>query len=498
VPGSASPSLAAPTADRRRALLAVFVAYAVALAVALATGWVLRGRSAILVAALADVAATLVVFVFSVRHDNSSVYDPYWSVAPICIAAYWAAAGGVDLRALLVLLLVTTWGIRLTANWVARWRGLQDEDFRYVEIRGKAGRLHWPASLLGIHLLPTAWVFLGMLPTWPALSGHGRALGPLDLAALAVTAAGIAVEAVADRQLRRFLRTREDASAVVDTGLWRLSRHPNYFGEISFWWGLWLFGLAADPRWAWTAVGPLSITVLFLAVSIPWMDRRMRARHPAWAERTASLPALVPWPWRRAGRRLVLVVAALGTLGPAASHAAPPVELRQRWAGEYLFVGGAAERATVPVAVERSVDGMFFIARGIAYDRLLKNCDVCARYTLGFSGGNVSVSGPCQVPDVSPDDGSELDHRNKLGETSKLSQRFVGETLVQEFRGDGGTRKVVWTLLPDGDTLRIQFTITSGHLPRPVDYTLTYRRKGAAPASPDAGTTSEARKPPPG
>src|SRR5262249_96464 len=140
----------------------------------------------------------------------------------------------------------------------------------------------------------------------------GRPVGPLDVAALGVTAAGIAVEAVADRQLRRFLR---DASGVVDTGLWRLSRHPNYFGEITFWWGLWLFGLAAAPRWAWTAIGPLSITVLFLAVSIPWMDRRMRARHPAWAEKTASLPALVPWPWRRAGRWLALVVAALGTLG---------------------------------------------------------------------------------------------------------------------------------------------------------------------------------------
>jgi hypothetical protein len=327
-----------------------------------------------------------------------------------------------------------------------------------------------------------------MLPTWPALSGHGRPLGPLDLAALGVTAAGIAVEAVADRQLRRFLRTRGDPSAVLDTGLWRLSRHPNYFGEVTFWWGPWLFGLAAYPSWAWTVVGPLSITALFLAVSIPWMDRRMRARHPGWVERTASLPALVPWPWRRARRGLALVVATLGTLGTAASHAAPPVEdLRQRWAGEYLFVGGASERAAVPAAVERSVDGMFFIARGIAYDRLLKNCDVCTRYTLVFSGGNVSIAGPCQVPDVSPDDGREVDHRNKLGETSKLSQRFVGETLVQEFRGDGGTRKVVWTLLPDGDTLRIQFTITSGHLPRPVDYGLTYRRKGAAPASPDAG-----------
>jgi hypothetical protein len=162
--------------------------------------------------------------------------------------------------------------------------------------------------------------------------------------------------------------------------------------------------------------------------------------------------------------------------------------LRRRYAGEYLFAGGSSERALVPAAVERSVDGMFFIARGIAYDRLLKSCEVCSRYTLEFSGDDTAVTGSCRTPDVSPSDGREVDHRTRQGETSKLSQRFVGDTLVQDFRGDGGARRVVWTLLPDGDTLRVQVIITSKHLPRSVDYTLTYRRKTLAPpATADAG-----------
>ncbi|HVP60303.1 MAG TPA: DUF1295 domain-containing protein [Myxococcaceae bacterium] len=292
---------APPTsADRRRALATVGVAYAAALAVGLVMGWELRGRSPILVAALGDLAATLVVFVSSVRHDNSSLYDPYWSLAPIPIAAYWAtcAPSGPNLRAILVLVLVAAWGVRLTANWVARWRGLGDEDFRYQEIRARTGRLHWPASLVSIHLIPTAWVFLGLLPTWPALSSQGRPVGALDLLALAVTAGAIAVEGVSDLQLRRFLRTRREASAVLDTGLWRFSRHPNYFGEVTFWWGLWLFGLAADPGWAWTVVGPVSMTLLFALVSIPWMDRRMLSRHPEWAAQMTATSALVPWPRR--------------------------------------------------------------------------------------------------------------------------------------------------------------------------------------------------------
>jgi steroid 5-alpha reductase family enzyme len=287
-----------PAPAPRRELAAVCLAYGAALIVALVVAWALRGRGPVLVAAVADVAATLVVFCFSVRHDNSSVYDPYWSVAPIFIVAGWAAAApsGPGLRAIVVFFLVAVWGVRLTANWVGRWRGFGDEDFRYAEIRARTGRLYWPASLITIHLLPSAWVFLGLLAVWPALASDGPP-GALDAVALAVTTGGIAIEAVADRQLQRFLRARRDPSSVLETGLWRLSRHPNYFGEITFWWGLWLFGLAADPVRAWTVVGPLSITVLFALVSIPWMDRRMLSRHPAWAGRM-STSALVPWPRR--------------------------------------------------------------------------------------------------------------------------------------------------------------------------------------------------------
>ena len=285
---------------RRRDLAAVAAAYAAALAVAVAVGWALRDSHPLLVAAAADVAATLAVFGFSVRHGNSSVYDPYWSVAPIPIVLYWACAGQGDrVRPLAAVALVCAWGIRLTANWTARWRGLGDEDFRYVEIRARTGRAYWPASLVSIHLMPTAWVFLGLLPLYPALSAPGRPPGALDALAGLVTAGAIAIEATADGQLRAFLRARREPGAVLDTGLWALCRHPNYLGEVLFWWGLWLFGLAAAPAWAWTVVGPASITLLFLLVSVPWMDRRMLSRHPAYAERMRAVPGLLPWPARR-------------------------------------------------------------------------------------------------------------------------------------------------------------------------------------------------------
>ncbi len=311
-----SASVLRSAADRRsrsRGLAALAAAYAAALVAALAVGWVLRGRHPVLVAAAADATATVVVFAFSVRHDNSSIYDPYWSVAPVLIALYWGSLGalgggallgggddgGSVLRRVWLLAIVCVWGVRLTANQLARWRGLGDEDFRYVELRARSGRWYWPLSLVGVHVLPTTWVFLGVLAGFPALAGPARAWNALDVAAVAVAVGGVLLEAVADRQLREFVRGRRDPAAVLESGVWAHSRHPNYLGEILFWWGVFLSGVAAAPGWAWAIVGPLAITVLFVFVSVPWMDRRMAARHPAWVERLRTVPALLPWPGRR-------------------------------------------------------------------------------------------------------------------------------------------------------------------------------------------------------
>ncbi len=181
----------------------------------------------------------------------------------------------------------------------------------------------------------------------------------------------------------------------------------------------------------------------------------------------------------------------LGALLATALAGASPLdagELGQRYAGEYRFSGGTTERESIPAAVERSVDGMFFISRGIAYDRLMQVCEICSRYHLGFTDAQVTVAGPCRLSDVSPADGSEVDHRTKSGDTSKLSQRFVDGALVQYFRGEEGARKVVWTLGPDGVSLAVHVTITSKHLPHDVDYTLSYKRVTPAVSDADAGS----------
>lgn len=296
-------------ADRPASLATSFAwivaAYVVAGAVA---GWVL---TVLLPAAplwqrigAADAAATVAVFAFSVALDNSSAYDAYWSVAPAVIAP--ALAFGVsDVRAPLarravVVALVLAWAARLTFNWARGWRGLGHEDWRYVDLRAKTGRAYWLVSFFGLHFFPTVLVYLGCLALIPSLVTGARPLGALDVAGFAVTAAAVAIEAVADAQLHAFRRTAKPGD-IMDAGLWAWSRHPNYLGEMLFWWGLFLFALAADPT-AWrTGVGAFAISALFVFISVPMLDRRSLARRPAYARHMRRVSAIVFWPRRNEG-----------------------------------------------------------------------------------------------------------------------------------------------------------------------------------------------------
>jgi steroid 5-alpha reductase family enzyme len=285
----------------------VTAAYVVAGAVAAAVALFAAGLHPVVVALLADLAATLVIFALSEAVANASLYDPYWSVAPPVIAVGWVAVavpGASAVRQILVVALILAWAVRLTGHWAGTWRGLGHEDWRYVDLRVRRGRVPWwLVNLGGIQLMPTLLVFGGMLPVWPAVAAGTRGFGVLDMVATVVAGAAVALEATADAQLKRFGRDPANRGRVADRGVWRHLRHPNYLGEIGLWWGLWLFGVAAAPRWWWTVVGPLAMVVLFLTASIPLMDRRLLARRPGYADHMRRVPALVPRPRRPSGAR---------------------------------------------------------------------------------------------------------------------------------------------------------------------------------------------------
>ncbi len=298
-------------------VLAYIVAGSVAGMVVLQAGPLLLSGShgEVAIAAAADFAATVAIFGFSLAFRNSSFYDPYWSIAPPILFGYWVYAagspgiylagspgiylagspGGDLLRRSACFTLVAIWALRLTYNWARGWRGLSHEDWRYIDLKEKTGPLYWLVSFVGIHMMPTVLVFLGCLPIYTVVSAASRPFGALDAVAIVVTGTAIALEAAADEQLRAFVTTRRSSSDLLTGGLWALSRHPNYFGEICFWWGIFLFGLAADPTSWWTGIGALSITILFRFVSLPMIETRMLANKPAYAAQVERTNLLVPW-----------------------------------------------------------------------------------------------------------------------------------------------------------------------------------------------------------
>jgi steroid 5-alpha reductase family enzyme len=286
-----------PRLGKKASLAMVGLVYLAAVVMGLEVAGLWPALHPVMFVLVADLAATIVVFAFSAWYRNASVYDPYWSIIPILIELHWALGtegqAAVPLRQVLVIALVAAWGLRLTWNWILRWHGLGDEDWRYTQLRVRHGSRFWLVNLFGIHLMPTLLVFGGCLATWPALAASNKDLNGIDAIALLLAGAAIWIEWRADRELRAHRSSNQQAP--LHSGLWARCRHPNYLGEIGFWWGLYLFALAANPLWWWTVVGPLLITLLFIFVSIPMMDNRLLEKNPGYAQTVHELPAL--WPW---------------------------------------------------------------------------------------------------------------------------------------------------------------------------------------------------------
>jgi steroid 5-alpha reductase family enzyme len=247
---------------------------------------------------VADIVATILIFIVSIIFNNSSVYDPYWSVVPPIILIYLMKIypEGNEIRQFVVLSLVLFWSIRLTVNWWRGWQGIKYQDWRYTLIAEKTGKFYWPVSFWGIHFMPTVFVFLGCLPFWYALSSS-EPFNIYDMIAAIFTFSAILIEWISDEQLIKFRKTSSTKS-FINTGLWAVSRHPNYLGEISFWGGMFLFAVSATgvihSTGLWTVVGFISMIFLFKFVSIPLMEKRNIARKPGYQEYIKKVPALFP------------------------------------------------------------------------------------------------------------------------------------------------------------------------------------------------------------
>lgn len=238
--------------------------------------------------------ATAVLYIVSVIFADVSVYDPYWSVAPPVITiAVMLKYRLWNINAAVVLALVLLWSLRLTANWLVTYKGLGHEDWRYAMYRSKCKPLVFQAiSFFGFHFVPTIVAYAGLISGLLAICEPRFA--PLSLVGVIVMLCAVALEYVSDRAIHGFLAEHSGERRTCNISVWRYSRHPNYLGEMSFWLGMYLYFVAACPRKLFVGLGFLSITVLFLTVSIPMMEKHNSERRADYAEYRAATPMLIP------------------------------------------------------------------------------------------------------------------------------------------------------------------------------------------------------------
>jgi steroid 5-alpha reductase family enzyme len=235
----------------------------------------------------------------SLRRRDASIVDPFWGPGFVIVTAVAAVASpGALPRRALVLVLVVIWGLRLGAYLLWRSHGA-GEDFRYQAMRRRWGTRFGLVSLATVFWLQALLMWVVSLPVQIAVSApRPDGLGWLDLGGVALWTAGIGFEAGADWQLARFKADPRHAGEVMDRGLWRYTRHPNYFGDFLVWWGFYAIALAT-PGGAWTIVGPIVMSVLLMRVSgVPLLERSLRRRRPGYAAYAARTSAFFPWPPR--------------------------------------------------------------------------------------------------------------------------------------------------------------------------------------------------------
>ena len=236
------------------------------------------------------------VWALSVVIKNAGIADTFWGLGFVLVAwVTFAAAEGYLGRRLLITLLVTVWGLRLALHIGRRSWG-KGEDRRYQTWRRQYGERFWWISLFTVFLLQGAllWV-ISLVAQAGQWSPEPERLGWLDGAGFLLWVVGFFFEAVGDRQLATFKANPNNKGRVMARGLWRYTRHPNYFGECLMWWGIFLITLAT-PGSLWTIISPLTITFLLLRVSgVTLLERTIVETRPEYRDYQERTSAFIPW-----------------------------------------------------------------------------------------------------------------------------------------------------------------------------------------------------------
>ena len=254
----------------------------------------------VMVASAGAIAALmLAAWLVSLALRDASIVDIVWGLGFVVVAwVSFAVADGSDARRGLVVTLVTLWGLRLAIHLARRNIG-KGEDYRYQAMRRRHGSRFPLVSLYLVFGLQGLLMWIVSLPVQAAqVPDSPSGLVALDFAGIALWCVGMFFETVGDLQLARFKSDPANGGKVMDRGLWRYSRHPNYFGDFCVWWGLYLIALATGDAW-WSVAGPLVMSVLLLRVSgVTLLERHLKRARPGYEDYARRTSEFFPMPPR--------------------------------------------------------------------------------------------------------------------------------------------------------------------------------------------------------
>ncbi len=238
----------------------------------------------------------LCMWLLSLILKNSSIVDIFWGTGFVIVTwfIFGLTPGGFAVRRLLLNLLVTVWGLRLSLHILVRNWG-KPEDYRYQVWRRQAGQQWWWRSFFKVFLLQGVILWIVAVPLLAAqLNAGADRLGWLDFLALAVWLIGFFFEAVGDWQLARFKAEPANKGKLMQAGVWRYTRHPNYFGDATQWWAYYLLALAAGGWWS--IFSPLIMTTLLMRVSgVTLLEKSLKTEKPGYQEYIETTSEFVPW-----------------------------------------------------------------------------------------------------------------------------------------------------------------------------------------------------------
>lgn len=261
-------------------LLVLLMVYLVATSLGLLLAYFIKDYFPMLITVLlCDVFATVIVWAFGVLFKTASMYDPYWSIQTFIIyLTLLIYYNNFNLFTIIPLVAIGLYSIRLTVNFIIGFDSLSYIDWRYRMLSKKTGKAFQLVNLFGICMFPTLVVYSASIPLF--IYSTLESFSYIDIIGSLIVIGGTIIELISDIQMKKFIKTRSSREDVINIGLWKYSRHPNYLGEISIWFGVAFILIFNNVNYWYFIFGAIINLLMFIFISIPMEERHMRQYKP--------------------------------------------------------------------------------------------------------------------------------------------------------------------------------------------------------------------------